>query len=428
MPAQYRYALDCEARLLAIEELTPGDRHSRAPFECVGCGRELLAKLGPILTHHFAHRAPEVCHGETYRHKLAKRVFFETYARCLAERLPYRLSLVRPRTCNRFENVLGSTCRIPRVEEILDLTRHFDRVEVEREWGGFRADVLLHSSTTNEVLFVEFAVTHLSSAVKRASGFRILEVRIDSEEDVAELGRAAIDGASERVRQFNFVDPRPSDWCRGACQARLDVFLVHPDGRCELSEAAAGAVISGSLSSRVLQTEVVRQAPRDYGEEVELFKQKVRAAAFDRVPVRDCYVCRYHGINTAFGVGPIYCKRLRKPCDSSEAVTCRFYRCFTSMAACREADARNVEYVEAREQKREEKARQWAEARAVKSRRRASRSQSQQVKDFLEQEAEWKRMRARSSAPAPESGAAEADAGAGEAPPYEVELQQEFPL
>lgn len=422
MPARYRYAFDNEGRLLAVDELHPRDRRARGPFTCLGCGRTLTPKMGPIVVHHFAHLDTETCSGETYRHRLAKQVFHDTYVRCLGEKRPYTLGLARPRTCNHFQHDFGFTCRLPWPDEI-DLTKHFDRVEIERRHAEFRADVLLWSSRTGDVLFVEFAATHLSTFEKRASGFRILEVGIDEELHAEELALCRVDGSSPRVRHFNFKDPRPASLCRGACTRPVELFVVHRDGTCELTQASAADVSSRVAAPEALRMEIIHSAAQE--SDVAMLKRKAREAAFDGIRVTDCFLCRFHGIDD-FGAGPIYCKRLRKSCDSTAAGNCQHYWRMKSPAECAEVDARNEAWLDAREKMREKRRAAWERAALARRTTAPLRLNENARRSFLDHEAEWKRTHPR---PQPvERLPSTAVPLAADAPPPEIPAQHDLPL
>ena len=387
MGARYRYATDRDDRLLAIEDLPREARHTRAPYRCIGCDRELIPKMGSVVAHHFAHRYEQACAGETYLHRLAKLTFIENYQRCLAENRPFILSWTRTLRCNHLQGELGFSCSVPQVQRI-DLTREFDLVELEREREGFRADVLLHSSQTQKRLFIEFVVTHESSPEKRLSGIPIIEVEIEDEDHAVSFARDELDSSSPHVKLFNFKKPNPGDVCRGSCLTPVDVFLVHPGGKSVIAEVAAGKAKSSFYYPRALRKQILR---RSSGESTvdgaSLFKQKVREAHFEGVAIRNCFVCRRHGIGIF--EDPIFCKALKKGCESNAAAACPQFSPFRSREECDAAEARNLLYIENREKQRLE---QW-KPRTGKFRKRPSSAstQVQQAQDFIRWEQEWKR-------------------------------------
>lgn len=395
MGARYRYVLDRERRLLAIEDLPRQERRTYAPFECIGCGKEMTAKLGNVLTHHFAHKVEGPCAGESYLHGLAKLLFVESYSRCLREGRPYVLSFTRRRRCNHFQGALGITCPRSRTERV-DLTRTFDLVEPEGSREGFRADVLLESSRSDRRLFVEFVVTHESTPEKRSSGIPMVEVRIVDEEQAVEFARDGLAGDSPRVNLLNFRNASPRDVCGGDCSSLVDVFVVHSSGSCVLKSVSAVDAAAASFNPRALRKEILgRSSERSDLERPGIFIAKVREAHFDGLPVRNCYVCRHHGIG--LGEQPIFCKAHREACPSNAAVHCGDFRPFRSREECDAAEQRNLAYVEKREE-------QWLEELEARTRRytaqRRPSSESWGARKFIEGEKEWKR---RHGNPSPDS-------------------------
>jgi hypothetical protein len=74
-----------------------------------------------------------------------------------------------------------------------------------------------------------------------------------------------------------------------------------------------------------------------------LYKQQARIAHFNGIPIRNCYVCRYHGGD---GVeNAVFCKVNKRSVGSNEAVECEKYHPFNSMAECLAQDKRNDDFV-----------------------------------------------------------------------------------
>lgn len=165
MTIKYRYALNNTNDLVDIHKLERINRRAGAPYSCLGCGAELIPHLGQHRAKHFNHQQAQECSGETYLHRLAKQVFFDTYTNSLANGQPFTLEIRTPSTCGWYEAQLGFTCNRQNTEHI-DLTRHFDRVDIEQTIASFRADILLSSSHRSEVILIEFVVTHACEVEK----------------------------------------------------------------------------------------------------------------------------------------------------------------------------------------------------------------------------------------------------------------------
>ena len=75
--AKYLYALEKATDLVVSAESLAGSEVLKK-YQCIGCEGELIAKVnGAVMQPHFAHKAAQECSGETYLHKLGKKIFFE---------------------------------------------------------------------------------------------------------------------------------------------------------------------------------------------------------------------------------------------------------------------------------------------------------------------------------------------------------------
>jgi len=168
---KYRYALDKDSEVIDIKSLTDDCRYDRAPYICLSCSGELIARLGKKKVKHFAHKNIAECSPETYLHKLSKLTFFSEYTKCLANDIPFTLKRKVTDTCNFCEEALGISCPVSH-EETIDLTNYFEVIQLETEYTDYIPDILLSSARHNNVLFIEFAVTHLCDRGKKGSGHR----------------------------------------------------------------------------------------------------------------------------------------------------------------------------------------------------------------------------------------------------------------
>jgi hypothetical protein len=281
----------------------------------------MVARYYRAKRNHFAHLAAGNCAPEGYLHRLAKLTFAETYRACLANGEPFYIRRWIDGTCNHFSEQYGFTCS-KRVRRFVELTRYFDRVEVEAPNKGFRADVLLSSSHRPEVLMIEIAVTHECEPEKLACGVRIIEVRIKSEEDARSFVNKRISARSLDVRFHNFVEPTgPTDICGGACGRKLRIFRVYASGKSVMLEKTPPE------HAALHRQSVVHEGVSPSGEHAKigyLFRDHVRAAYFAGVPVVNCFLCRFHG--SGGGEAAIFCKLFKEPVQSNNAVDCGHYR------------------------------------------------------------------------------------------------------
>lgn len=194
------YALDEDGNLVSIEQAKKGCR-----YFCIHCHQEMIVKKGEVREHHFSHKRdnPDCC-WESFLHSLAKLKIYEW----LVENQSISLSIVSvckdKDTCPFYE---GYGCRGER--KTFDLKQLYYVAGVEKNFGGFIPDILLEKckDSTKDPLFVEIFVTHSCSTAKINSGNRIIEFKIDSEEDIENIVSSPNICESNKVVFYNFINP-----------------------------------------------------------------------------------------------------------------------------------------------------------------------------------------------------------------------------
>lgn len=343
MDVRYRYALDGTGRPVDAFGLTRAQINPEQTFWCVACTGELIAKLGDIKTKHFAHKSlTSGCAYETYLHQLAKRVFYDEYSRCLESKQPFTLIRTETISCNHYEKKYGYTC-VHKQPTPYDMTSFFDKVSLEKHYNGFVADVLLHSSQSGEALLVEFAVTHKCEDQKIKSGNRILEYSLENERDLEPVKTHTLRDSDVRIVLHNFrSQTKTTSLCQGNCEERVNVFVVYDSGKSVIFEHDPQQDLDKRLKGRIRHREIVGKATGGHEEKVQLFRQKVREAHFKKVPLRNCFICRYHGGD---GIeNAVFCKIHKQSVGSNRAVECDKYLPMRSMAECAARDKQNMEF------------------------------------------------------------------------------------
>lgn len=344
MEIQYRYALDEHDQpvdVLGLERTTIG--FGRV-FKCVGCGGELIPKLGDIKAKHFSHKSlTSSCAYETYLHQLSKKTFYSEYRKCLENSEPFYLARDVNVLCDHFENSYGYTCnRI--VEQSYDLTKYFDRIALEKHHNGFVADVLLQSSKSGEVLFVEFAVSHKCEEEKLKSGIRIIEYSVDDEAHLEAVKAHKFSDGNGRLSLHNFkVQSEKKSFCAGNCPAKVNVFVVYKSMKSILLELTPQIDVKKQIKGKVGHLVVLGKATRVKDDQISLYRQQVRDVHFNGVSIKNCFLCRYHGGDGV--VNAVFCKVEKRSVGSNQAVECGTYQPFKTMAECIEQDKKNEEYV-----------------------------------------------------------------------------------
>ena len=180
---KYHNAKDAEGNVVSIFDVT-----EHGTFYCIGCGREMVAKLGPKKEHHFAHKQVGECNPETYQHKYAKWYIKQIFD----APVPYYISFYQDKKCNLIDTceyrkrANPQLCNCTR-QELSKYNLHdwYDTCEIESEYNGFIADVKLSNSkySDRKPLFIEIAVTHKCEQNKINSGLKIIEVSLPKDTD-----------------------------------------------------------------------------------------------------------------------------------------------------------------------------------------------------------------------------------------------------
>jgi len=154
------WALDREGRRVPAASLDAAGRRARRPFRCLGCGEELLAKLGPVRARHFAHRPGSTCplaRPETALHLNAKERLLWLCGEAFAGRLRVRL---------------GARCPRCRRTAPLEVAAIGDSAAPEAALGSLRCDLLV-SRGGKPALAFEVRVTHAVDEAKEAALARL---------------------------------------------------------------------------------------------------------------------------------------------------------------------------------------------------------------------------------------------------------------
>lgn len=326
---KYKYAKDESGKLIDINSLDETNK-KKNKFICIGCENELIAKLGKIKTHHFAHKKVVSCSGETYLHLLGKQLFYDNFVECLKFQKPFFIELYQKRTCNHYEKDLGVKCKLDKKLIKFDLTNHFDKISIEKREGSFIPDLMLTNKSDKEKVFIEIAVTHFSSEAKLNSEYRIIEFEIETEDDFEPIKQKFLSIENPKIKFKNFKTKEIiTSICNGNCKKKYFLSTLDKDGRFLLKQYNLNQIKNylATAKDKIVKYQITQNKGYYYG----LFKTRVATFAKENLYVRNCFICRYHGEKSSWrledpiGV-PIYCRFLKIRCNSNEAVTCECFK------------------------------------------------------------------------------------------------------
>lgn len=186
---KYHYAINELGEEIDISNVTPEYRKNHS-FRCSYCGAPMVARLGTSNTPHFAHSSGciDCGNGESDLHKFAKRTIS---SRFLSSE-HFIIGIQQNVKCGvqdcifRDDNTEDGECFTEQVKQY-DLKKwDYDSCEEEVSIGDYKADLLITSSSNKKrpPILVEIAVKHPCEEGKINSGLRIIEVPVESYEDV----------------------------------------------------------------------------------------------------------------------------------------------------------------------------------------------------------------------------------------------------
>lgn len=184
---KYHNAYDEEKNIVGIESVSRNFCKNHK-FHCISCGAEMIAKLGEERAHHFAHKQENVsCSSETYLHKLAKLLIKKKFDASSSFLVEYEgKTICAKRSGCRFYK--KDMC-VSYERKTVNLKDMYDTCIEEQPIGQYKADLLLSDSRGiyKQPLLLEIKVSHKCSKEKLCSGFKIIEIGIDSEDDIKTL-------------------------------------------------------------------------------------------------------------------------------------------------------------------------------------------------------------------------------------------------
>ena len=325
---QYQYAINTKGKIISVESLDRDQGLDK--YSCLGCGKELIPHLGPQKAHHFQHKNKQKCSRETYLHKLAKEVFYNIYQSCLDKQAQFILEFTNKRYCTHYKDEFGVVCSLDDEIKEFNLTSYFSKIEIEKKDGDLIPDVKIFNPQKGYVIYIEIAVTHESEEYKKKSGNRIIEFSITDEADLRLFTSKRIALEKEKITRYNFKkSEEKSDNCNGNCKCTHKVFQVFDSGKSRLSEITLQEFKKLENQRSIIHHKIVDTDKSPYTPSSHLYVQNVIAAHENDLPVKNCFLCRYHARNRntyIYDPNPIFCKFLKKSCSSNEAADCEYYR------------------------------------------------------------------------------------------------------
>lgn len=184
---QHAYIDRDENKIISINDLTK-ENSKLHEYRCIGCGNILLPRAigSKYKKPHFYHKELVNCSGETYLHKLAKKVIKDKFDNNENFYIEYNIT----KSCgNKDCKYKNPYCPTHETRYKKDLKEYYDTCTIEAPVNGFVADILLTDSThpDREPILIEICVTHKCEKEKIESGLQIIEIVVKEEQDIFQL-------------------------------------------------------------------------------------------------------------------------------------------------------------------------------------------------------------------------------------------------
>jgi hypothetical protein len=325
---QYRFAYNSDQEVIDVLEL-PSDREELSDqYICFGCDNPLIAKTrGEKREKHFAHKNRLSCNEETYLHRLAKMTFYRTYLDCLENNEKFLIDLTYTKVCRKYEQIVGHSCNRGSLSKTHDLTIFYDSINLETRDDSFIPDLLLYNSkNADQKLYIEIAVTHFLSDEKILSENRIIEIPIETEDDIAKILSKRLTESDVSFINFDRPSGSVTDAECTCAQKKYYYFIIYDSGKCIVDDTTIREIESKirKVSSAAKYIKLRYFSDSDHIDRGWLFKDFVEEARKSGFPLKNCLLCRMAGPNfNTFSDDKIFCKKKRVGCNSNAAADCK---------------------------------------------------------------------------------------------------------
>lgn len=202
---KYTYALDeTKTRLVHINDARQGEKYFCPNSKC---DERLIIKDGGYKRKHFSHvKNGDKCSYDNYLHTLAEKRIVEWFNS--AEKIILLLDV--DIYCFNYNKCDWGNENCSHIEKRpFDLKQYYNCIEIEKKEDGFIWDLwLTNKENRYSPMAIEIFVTHKCEDEKLKSGYKIIEIKLENEEQLDMLIKSNELLESESISIYNFV-PKP---------------------------------------------------------------------------------------------------------------------------------------------------------------------------------------------------------------------------
>lgn len=292
---RYAYALNESKKIVHISQVTKEMKEGGTHFFCISCGDEMIACLGEVNQHYFRHKNVAECNEETYLHKLGKKILKERFDNSKE----FNILITQVETCTKEDCPLVDEANCKEyVKTKINFKEYYNICEEEKACDKYIADLLLYSNIQKvEPVMLEICVTHKCSQEKIDSGYRIIEITLNDEEDAIKLMDEELTDSSENIHFYNFKKEKSHN---KLLHHDVYVELIHKNG----STYSIGRKEGWSCSNIDIDVDdidtpyddvIMRVTTPDYCSNLDVWL--LRYAHDKGYLIRNCKACKFHKYN-----------------------------------------------------------------------------------------------------------------------------------
>lgn len=261
------------------------------------CRGEMIARRGEINAYHFAHKSAE-CKYDHYLHTIAELLIKEWYNKSdnINISIPYKAKCSQIDSC-KFSSAY-SRCVIEKNTKPINLKKWYEKCEREQECiindHKFVPDLLLKKDDDDfkDCIFIEVYVTHPCEIEKLDSKINIIEIKIDSEDDLKTLFQREVLESDYTVRFHNFTIKNPVVSQSEFNYCAVQKITVLPSGIVRQSFNCSSIDILNSNGGFEL---IVSKDDYNSATKQSFYDVAVAVASQYVGGLRNCALCRYRG-------------------------------------------------------------------------------------------------------------------------------------
>ena len=336
---KYPYADVGAQELLHISFVTPENRRCFT-YICPYCKKALRPRLGKKNAHCFAHKKGESCEMDRYIHATAETLLKQKWDN---PNEPFEITMTVHTECKEAESCVfyrdnRQSCKKEETKTY-DLKKQFSQCLVEKKYGVFVPDLCLIDETgKHEPIFIEIWSKHKNSEKKANSRYRIIEIRIQTPDELKQLTEHPItESETVTFSHFKTFKRAPS----GNNAPRLMKYILYADTLKAFVDENSTNCSNYRDNHRAKSIFEVVCNPEEI-HTPQQFRTYCNAIAIDRgYNIRSCYLCQLYGADTrgkkrdedwAFDLSrPVGCRREIESsgliqCNPEEAKKCPHFK------------------------------------------------------------------------------------------------------